>query len=355
MLATRPLALAAPAVLASALGLATASAAPSAALVAHVETGPQPTTVTLLDGGRRIAVGNRGDESVWIYDARTLEVLARHSLVGKHGVWGVAQLDGGRLLVSNWKGETLTILDDASGRAIGRIPVGIKPSYLAISPDGTKAFAAGKLSGDVSIVDLAKREPDRVLDVGQKPMGVTVSSDGRWLYAAASQSRKISRIDLDYEVVLASFGAPLASTTNLALTPDGRILLAAGDDNRLLLIDAETGRTDKIKVAADPAAVAVSPDGRHAFVACYRGASISVVDLATRQLVRELPVGPGCIDVATDGRRVYSVSDQAAAMSVFELGLVTPAEIPLPPPAVPVGESSTPAASPLAGEGGSED
>ena len=100
-------------------------------------------------------------------------------------------------------------------------------------------------------------------------------------------------------------------------------------------------------MGADPASVAVAPDGRTAFVACYRGASISVVDLATRTLLHELPVGPGCIDVATDGRRVYSVSDQAAALSVFELGPMPPAAIPAPTPPRPVGESSPVDVSPL--------
>ncbi len=336
--------------LAFALTVATAFAAPTASLVGHFQTGPQPTTVTLLDGGTRIAVANRGDESIWIYDAETLEVVETHSLIGKHGVWGVAEIEEGRLLVSNWKGETLTLLDRETGEAVGKIPVGIKPSYLAMSPDGEKAYAAGKLSGNLAIVDIAEREPDRILDVGQKPMGVAASADGRWLYVAACKSRKISRIDLKFEVVLATFGAPLATTTNLALTPDGRILLAAGDNNRLLLIDAETGRTDKIKVGADPAAVVVDPSGRFAYVACYRGKSISVVDLASRTLLRELPVGPGCIDVATDGERLYSVSDQAAALSVFELGAVEPAAIPQPPAPLVVDEAPTVEVSPLVDE-----
>ena len=336
--------------LAFTLGTGTALADPAPTLVGHFVTGPQPTTVTLLDGGTRIAVANRGDESVWIYDAETLEVVERYSLVGKHGVWGVAEVEGGHLLVSNWKGETLTLLDRASGEAVGRIPVGIKPSYLAVSPDGKKAYAAGKLSGNLAIVDIGKREPDRILDVGHKPMGVAASADGRWLYVAACKSRKISRIDLKFEVVLATFGAPLATTSNLALTPDGRILLAAGDNNRLLLIDAATGRTDKVKVGADPAAVTVGPNGLFAYVACYGGESISVVDLATRTLLRELPVGPGCIDVATDGRRLYSVSDQAAALSVFELGMVEPATIPQPAPPPAVQEPPAVEVSPLVDE-----
>lgn len=317
-----------PAVLLGLAALAPALPAPAAKLVGHFETGPQPTTVSLLGGGRELAVAHRGDESLWIFDAASLEPVARHSVVGRHGLWAAAEHAPGRLVVSHWKGETLSLLDRATGELGASIPVGIKPSYLALSPDGTKAYAAGNLSGDVALVDLEKGELDRLLEVGQKPMGVAVSPDGRWLYVASCRSRKISRIDLKHEVVLDTFGAPLASTTNLAITPDGRILLAAGDDDRLLLIDSESGRTDKVKVPADPAGVAVSPDGRTAYVACYEAAKVAVVDLAARAVVEELPVGPGCIDVATDGRRLYAVNDQAASLSVYELGEAAPAGVP---------------------------
>jgi YVTN family beta-propeller protein len=290
-------------------------ATPVAELVGHRVAGRQPTTVTLLDAGRRVAVTNRGDESVWIYDAATLEVVARHSLVGRHGAWAVAEPQEGLLLVSNWKGESLSVLDAATGEVTGSIPVGIKPSYVALSPDGARAYVAGHLSGDVSLVDVAGRTPVRILEVGQRPMGVAASTDGRWLYVASCRSRKVSKVDLKYEVVLSSFGAPLAETSNLVVTPDGAMLLAAGDDDRLLLIDAETGRTDKVKVGRGPAAVALSPDGRWAFVACYDAAAV----------------------VATDGRRLYSVSDQAAALSVFQLGEVEPAAIPPAVEATPSG------------------
>ena len=305
-----------------------AGASRLAKLVGHFETGPQPTTVTLLDGGAQVAVANRGDESLWIFDALALEPRAKHSVVGRHGLWAAAEPAAGSLLVSHWKGEAVSLMDEVSGELGASIPVGIKPSYLALSPDRTKAYVAGNLSGDVALVDLEKQELGRLLEVGQKPMGVAVSPDGRWLYVASCRSRKVSRVDLKYEVVLDHFGAPLAATTNLAITPDGRILLAAGDDNRLLVMDAETGRTDKVKVLAEPAGVAVSPDGRTAFVACYKAGYVAVVDLAARALVDELPAGPGCLDVATDGRRVYAVNDQGASMTVYELAQAAPADMP---------------------------
>jgi DNA-binding beta-propeller fold protein YncE len=331
-----PLSARLPAVLLGLGALATALPAPAARtakFVGHFMTGPQPTTVSLLAGGRELAVANRGDESLWILDADTLEPVAKHSVVGRHGIWAAAERKEGRLVVSHWKGESISLLDRATGELGASIPVGIKPSYVALSPDGTKAYVAGNLSGDVALVDLEKSELERLLEVGQKPMGVAASPDGRWLYVAACKSRKISRVDLKYEVVLDHFGAPLAATTNLAITPDGSILLAAGDDDRLLLIDAETGRTDKVKLPGDPAGVAVSPDGRTAYVACYEAGLVAVVDLASRALIDELPVGPGCIDVATDGRRLYAVNDQGGSISVYELAEAVPAEV--PPAALP--------------------
>lgn len=314
------------ALLASATGAA--GAVPTVHLLGHHETGKQPTSVTLLEDGSRLAVTNRGDRSVQVHDTATMEIVEQHSLIGHHGAWDCAEAAPGRLLVSNWTGETLSILDRASGEVTGHLVTGIKPSYVAVSADRRRAYAAGYLSGDVAILDLENGETRRILEVGQKPMGVAVSSDARWLYVAVCRSGKIARIDLKHEVVLDNFRASLAETTNLVLTPDDRHLLAAGADDRLLVIDAESGRTTRIKVGAGPAAVAVTPDGTVAFVAQHDGGSIGVVDLAEGVMADTVEVGTGCLSVATDGKRLYSCSDLAASVSAFELQVVAPADIP---------------------------
>jgi DNA-binding beta-propeller fold protein YncE len=307
------------ALVASLLVAAPASAAqPTAVLRSHYATGSQPSVAKLLDDGANLAVANRGDNTVSMFRTSDMSLLRTYAEVG-FGPWGMAAPDAATLVVANWTGERLSFLDRASGKVTGTIQVGIKPSYVATSPDGTRAFAAGNLTGDVTIIELGTRVARRTVEVGQKPMGVAVSPDGRWLYVACCSSRLVSKVDLKHEVVLERFGAPLARTTNLALTPDGSRLLAAGDDNRLLVIDTERGAVDGVRVGGDPAAVTLSPDGTTAFVALYGADAVALVDLAARVAYAEVPVGRGPIHVETDGRRLYTCNDRADSVTVLDL------------------------------------
>ena len=289
-----------------------------ATLVTHALAGKQPTNCVILDGGAMLAVTNRGDNTVSLFETATMTIVRTLPQVG-YSAWGVAPVGDDRLLVANWAGSTISIVDKTSGKRLGEIPVGMKPSYLALSPDGKKVFSAGNFSDDIAIADIATRRAMHQVPVGRKPMGVAVSPDGLWLYVAVCDSKKISKIDVRQETVVRTFGAPLAQTTNLVMTPDGRSLLAAGDEGRLLIIDVETGNIEKVGVGTDLSSVAVTPDGRVALAADYAAGTISLVDLLHQQKYATIAAGQGTIHVETDGKRMYACNDKSATVSAFDL------------------------------------
>jgi sugar lactone lactonase YvrE len=322
--------LAAVATLAALAGPAQAAPLLNVELLGHYPSGRQPTALTLVDEGRGLLVTNRGDSTVDLFDADTLERRQHYAIdsVG-HGVWDGQVVPGRReIVVANWVGESLTVFDRESGAVTAIVPTGIKPSYLALSPDGQRAYAAGFLTGDLTIVDLTARKPLRTIEVGQKPMGVACSPDGRFLYVASCASRKVSKLDLKYDVVISSFGVPLAETTNLAITADGRHVVAAGDHGRVLLIDTETGDTRKLRVGGEIAAVELSPDGSTAFVAVHDLAQVAILDLVSGEVTERLATGPGPIDVATDGRRLWTANDRADSITAWRLSPVEPIDLP---------------------------
>lgn len=315
------------------LGVTTPAAASTlvrAELLGHQATGDQPTAIRLMDDGRRLAVVNRGDSTIDVYDAESLEPVQHYPVTSiGHGAWDVVELTAsGELLVSNWVGEHVTIFDTVSGEVRTLIPTGIKPSYVALSRDGGSAYVAGSLTGDVTLIDLATRAPRRTIEVGQRPMGVAVSPDGRFLYVAACGSNLVAKIDLKHEVVLEKFGTPLAETTNVVVTPDGRHVLVAGDHGRLLVLDADDGDDRKIAIGGDLAAVALSPDGATAYVAVYDRNEIAVVDLASGSVTDRLATGPGPIALAVTADRLWSANDQADAITAYRFEAVEPVELP---------------------------
>lgn len=289
-----------------------------ATLITHAAGGKQPTTCAIVKDGAKLLVTNRGDNSVSVFDTATMTIERTIPEVG-YSAWGVVRRPTGQLLVANWAGSTIALIDEATGKRTGQVSVGMKPSYLAVSPDGTKVYSSGNFSDDVTIADLGTKRAARQIPVGHKPMGVAVSPDGRWLWVAVCDSKKIAKVDLKHEVQLDQFGAPLATTTNLVLTPDGRKLLAAGDGGRLLIMDVETEEVEKIVVGLDSSCVAVTPDGRVALVADYNGAEVSLVDLPARQKYASVATGTGTMHVETDGKRFYTCNDKAGTVSAFRL------------------------------------
>ena len=84
-----------------------------AELVGHFPAGKQPTTVRLVDNGSQLLVANRGDSTIDVFQAATMEKQRSYPIetVG-HGVWGIEAMPSGReLIAANWVGETLTVFD----------------------------------------------------------------------------------------------------------------------------------------------------------------------------------------------------------------------------------------------------
>jgi len=99
-----------------------------------------------------------------------------------------------------------------------------------------------------------------------------------------------------------------SSSSNIALGPDGTVLLVVNpDSNSISLLSLGTLTTvTEISVGVDPRAVAMSPDGTTAYVANQGSDSLSVVDVVARRVTTELAVGdrPVGVAVSPDGRFV---------------------------------------------------
>jgi YVTN family beta-propeller protein len=102
---------------------------------------------------------------------------------------------------------------------------------------------------------------------------------------------------------------PKRSSSAIAIAPDGSLLLVANpDSNSLTLVDIATRLPlAELPVGIDPRTVAVDDAGRRAYVANRGSDSLSVVDLEARVILAEIAVGsqPHGVLASPDGSRVY--------------------------------------------------
>lgn len=263
----------------------------------------------------------------------------------------------GTLLIGNKGEDTLSFVDLASGREIGRAATGRMPHEIAISPDGRQAAVVAYGARAIDIFDIASRTRLRTIDLtpNDGPHGLVWLADGRIL-ATTERSQSLTIVDTrngDRVTAIATgqqgshmvavtpdarraFTANIAAGTvsvldlvagtkirdipvggrpeGIALTPDGRTLWV-GDlaTPRVQVYDAASyERLGEVATGAVPIRVLASPDGRWIVTSNLGGGSLTVIDARTRAVVRTIPVsgeqaaGQVTILFSPDGRRIYA-------------------------------------------------
>jgi len=161
------------------------------AATAHV--GYHPYSVALSPDGKTLAVSNWGGESVSLLDADTLRESVRVT-VGSHPnemAWG----QDGRLFVANSASNSVSVIrNQAVTETIKtsldpRDPIGSTPDALALSPDGRRLYVANADNNDVAVIDVSRRE-SRVLGfipTGWYPSALAMAPDGKTLYVGTGK------------------------------------------------------------------------------------------------------------------------------------------------------------------------
>ena len=151
----------------------------------HGMAPPKPGDVTCSptwaqpssDGAKIFVACNKSSEIVEI-DANTWTMTRR--LPAGDGVYNLAVTHDGRLLIgTNKRGQSVSVIDIASGKELARIPTTRKlASGVAVTPDDKYAFVTvegiGSEPGTVDIIDLVALKKVASVDVGQQAGGIDV-------------------------------------------------------------------------------------------------------------------------------------------------------------------------------------
>ena len=150
------------------------------------------------------------------------------------------------------------------------------------------------------------------------------------VYVANSGSGTVTAIDGDSGAVVATIPVGI-QPRDVAITPDGRrAYVVNGLLGTVSVIDTATNATvgQEIPVGDNPSAIAISPDGSRAYVTRINGDYLVSIDTATNSVSgAPIAVGIDPIDlaVAPDGSHAYVVSTSSPDLSIVDLVNGTPA------------------------------
>lgn len=205
--------------------------------------------------------------------------------------------DGSHLIVLDWASDTSTdeviFYDLRAGKIDWRIEVSTWPAHAIFSRDGRLLYVSGETAGDVTVIDIARREAvARIIHGGGDAMGLALSGDGKVLYAAAGENKALVKIDTATHKEIGRIPLP-GIVHEATLTADGKFVYTTlRKANTIVVVrTADDKIVARIPQKGYPDLVVMEPSGRYALVTNRYADLVSVIDVATHTQVRAIPVG----------------------------------------------------------------
>jgi YVTN family beta-propeller protein len=229
----------------------------------------------------------------------------------------------GTLLIGNKGENTLSFVDLASGRELGRAATGRMPHEIAISPDGRQAAVVAYGGSTIDIFDVATRTKLRTIELApnQGPHGLLWLSDGR-IVATTERSRSLVVVDTRNGDRVSATRTDQEGTHMVAVSPDRRRAYTANiGSGTVSVLDLGAGtKLRDIAVGGRPEGIALTPDGRTLWVGDLEGARVQAFDTRTFERVAEVATGPVPIRVlaSPDGRWIVTSNLGCGCLTIID-------------------------------------
>jgi DNA-binding beta-propeller fold protein YncE len=202
--------------------------------------------------GRLIYVGEYNHNVVGVVDTTKNEnvadlIASRNTLAKTHAVWITRN---GRDLYATNEGATQTAmgtlskLDASTGRIEWEIDIGVRPSEVLVTKDGTTAYVSVRNENAIKVLDLGGDLPvvEAVVPIGEMPDTLQLTKDGETLVVGLRSAPQVAFMDTETLAVRQVKIDTHGISGHEWLSRSGRItFIALESPGSLAAIDTETG------------------------------------------------------------------------------------------------------------------
>jgi len=298
------------------------------------------STLALQAASVRIIQTNSAGDSVMLIDPATNAVVGEiKDIEVNHGA--AAAPDGSRIYITNEAESTLDVADVKSLRVVKHIPLTNHPNNVSVSKDGKRVYVAivGG-TGAVDVIDTTTMTRAKSIRTDGGIHNVYVTPDGRFVVAGSIIGKKLHVIDQATEEIVWSLPTedgvrPIAFEVN----PDRstkRMFVQLSNFNGFVIVDfAKRQVVDRVRLPEVPAAervtqglqgspshgLAVAPDGKVLCVLSKMNSRVYMYSLPELKLLGESKVGhhPDWLTFTPDGTRVYVANAGSNSVSVIDV------------------------------------
>lgn len=123
--------------------------------------------------------------------------------------------DGGLVFVANQASNTLTRFDTASGTVLSTTSTGNEPTGVAVSPDGTQVFVTNRADGSLTIHFASNGAlKSTVAAVGTTPIGLALQPNGTSAYVAAVGTQSVQAVGGMFTLTVNRAGSGIGRVTS---------------------------------------------------------------------------------------------------------------------------------------------
>jgi YVTN family beta-propeller protein len=281
-----------------------------------------PFNLAVSNDGRNLYVVAEEGNALLVVDTKKQKVTHKVEVgIRPHSI--TLSKEGKTAYVSNQWSDNVSVVDLTTFKVTDTLKTGGGPAGLALSVDERYLYVANSFSSDLSVIDLSTGAERKRLTAGNNPSGMQINTDGSLLYITSrrtlsapfgdtirceltvvndNKQRVVERRDIKSAYMM----------ENIAFTPKGdlAIMPLVRPKNNVPTIQVERGwmMTNGIGIIeqkpagrtvqllfdepnayyADPFDIAITPDGKRAFVSNAGVDCITVLDIdSIRMLLAE--------------------------------------------------------------------
>jgi YVTN family beta-propeller protein len=273
----------------------------------------------------RVYVPNSGSNTVDVIDPKTFKVVGHFSSGGREPQHVVPSYDLKKLWVINDLGDSATDIDPATGARGKTIPVE-DPYNMYYTPDGKFAIVVAERKQKLNFLD-----PRTMTVVDSVPVScpgvdhMDFTADGRFLIASCEFSAELLKVDVATHKIVGTLKLEKGGMPqDVKTSPDGKVFYVADmmADGIYLIEPDSFKRIDFIATGKGAHGLYVSRDSKLLYISNRGEGSVSLLDLATRKLVKKwtIPHGgsPDMGGVSTDGTQLWLSGRYHREVYVFD-------------------------------------
>lgn len=218
-----------------------------------------------------------------------------------------------RLFVTNYRDDTVSVIDGQTRREEKVLPAGGAPQGIAYRPNPPLIAVANSTGTDVTLIDPIELKVLGSIPTGPEPEDVVFSPDGKKLFATSAVTAAVHVLDVESRKEIARL--PAASTgrpVRVRISPDGAKLyaLVRATPSAIWIFDVDSHALEgKIEVGRRANDFTVSKDGKRLVSSSFEEDRLYVVEPSEKKVLKthEVSTGSGLIGHPTESR-VFSIA-----------------------------------------------